>query len=144
MTEYVPGNFMWSQGVMFAMEMMSFGGAAAGEVLGVVERLTRRERENRAWWEEWSRDGRHLETFTIITTEAAPALSDIHDRQPVVVDPDDFTGWLDPATPLDTLQEIIGPPHEGPYEIRPVSEMVNRVANDTPDILEPPVRNTLF
>ena len=33
---------------MFAMEMMSFGGAAAGEVLGVVERLSRRERENRA------------------------------------------------------------------------------------------------
>ncbi len=97
-----------------------------------------------ALWEQWSRDGRHLETFTIITTEASPALSEIHDRQPVVVDPDDFTDWLDPATPLETLQEIIGPPHEGPYEIRPVSERVNRVANDTPDILEPPVRNTLF
>ena len=97
-----------------------------------------------ALWEQWGRDGRHLETFTIITTEASPALSEIHDRQPAVVDPDDFTDWLDPDTPMDTLQEIIGPPHEGPYEIRPVSDRVNRVSNDTPDILEPPVKTTLF
>lgn len=90
-----------------------------------------------ALWEQWGRDGRQLETFTIITTEASPALSDIHDRQPVVVDPDDFTDWLDPGTPPATLQEIIGPPHEGPYEIRPVSDRVNRVANDTADILTP-------
>ncbi len=97
-----------------------------------------------ALWEQWSRDGQHLETFTIITTKASTALSEIHDRQPAVVDPDDFTDWLDPVTPVETLQEIIGPPHEGPYEIRQVSEKVNRVANDTPDILEPPVKNTLF
>ena len=89
-----------------------------------------------ALWEQWGRDGQHLETFTIITTEASPALSDIHDRQPAVVDPDDYTDWLDPGTPAETLQEIIGTPHEGPYEIRPVSDRVNRVANDTPDILE--------
>ncbi len=97
-----------------------------------------------ALWEQWGRDGQHVESFTIITTEASPGLSDIHDRQPAVVDPDDFTDWLDPGTPPDTLQEIIGPPYEGPYEIRPVSDMVNRVANDTPDILTPLVRNTLF
>ena len=97
-----------------------------------------------ALWEQWGRDGQHVESFTIITTEASPGLSDIHDRQPAVVDPDDFTDWLDPGTPKETLQEIIGPPYEGPYEIRPVSDMVNRVANDTPDILTPLVRNTLF
>ena len=97
-----------------------------------------------ALWEQWGRDGQHIESFTIITTEASPGLTDIHDRQPAVVDPDDFTDWLDPGTPQETLQEIIGPPYEGPYEIRPVSDMVNRVANDTPDILTPQVRNTLF
>lgn len=97
-----------------------------------------------ALWEQWGRDGQHIESFTIITTEASPGLTDIHDRQPAVVDPDDFTDWLDPGTPQETLKEIIGPPYEGPYEIRPVSDMVNRVANDTPDILTPLVRNTLF
>lgn len=97
-----------------------------------------------ALWEQWDRGGQHLETFAIITTEASPALLDIHDRQPAVVDPDDFTDWLDPGTPVETLQEIIRTPHEGPYEIRPVSDRVNRVANDTPDILTPLVKNTLF
>ena len=97
-----------------------------------------------ALWEQWGRDGQHLETFTIVTTEASSALSDIHHRQPAVVDPDDFSDWLDPGTPLETLQEIIGPSHEGPYEIRPVSDRVNRVANDTPDILAPQARDTLF
>ncbi len=97
-----------------------------------------------ALWEQWGRDGRHLETFTIITTEASPALSDIHDRQPAVVDPDDYTDWLDPGAPAETLQEIIGTPHEGPFEIRPVSDQVNRVANDTPDILKPLEKQTLF
>ena len=97
-----------------------------------------------ALWEQWARDDQRLETFTIITTDASPALADIHDRQPAIVDPDDFTDWLDPKTPEETLHEIIGPPHEGPYEIRNVSDKVNRVANDTPDILDPLVRNTLF
>ena len=97
-----------------------------------------------ALWERWSRDGQHLETFTIVTTVASPVLSDIHDRQPVVIDPDDFADWLDPDTPMETLQEIIRTPHDGPYEIRPVSDRVNRVSNDTPDILAPLVKHTLF
>ncbi|MXY96426.1 MAG: SOS response-associated peptidase [Gemmatimonadetes bacterium] len=97
-----------------------------------------------ALWEQWGRGGEHLETFTIITTEASSALVDIHDRQPAVVDPDDYIDWLDPGTPAETLLEIIGTPHEGPYEIRPVSDQVNRVANDTPDILKPLEKQTLF
>ena len=34
-----------------------------------------------AMWERWSRNGESLESFTIITTRAAPQLADIHDRQ---------------------------------------------------------------
>lgn len=97
-----------------------------------------------ALWEQWGRGGQYLETFTIITTEASLALSDIHDRQPAVVDPDDFVDWLDPGTPEETLQEIIRTPHDGHYEIRPVSDRVNRVANDAPDILSSLERPTLF
>ena len=35
-----------------------------------------------ALWEQWGRDGQHIESFTIITTEASPGLTDIHNRQP--------------------------------------------------------------
>ena len=38
-----------------------------------------------------------LTTFTIITTEAEPGLDRIHDRQPLVLEPEDWAAWLDPA-----------------------------------------------
>ena len=34
-----------------------------------------------ALWERWDKDGESLESFTIVTTAAAPQLADIHDRQ---------------------------------------------------------------
>ena len=37
-----------------------------------------------------------LTTFTIITTEAEPGLDRIHDRQPLVLDPEQWADWLDP------------------------------------------------
>ncbi len=40
-------------------------------------------------------DGTELRTATIITTEAGPDMP-IHDRQPVVLDPDSWAHWLDP------------------------------------------------
>ena len=97
-----------------------------------------------ALWDCWARDGQYLETFTIITTGVANALSEIHNRQPAIVDPCYFTDWLDPRTPVGALQGIIRSAHEGPYEIRPVSNKVNRVSNDTPDILTTLAPNKLF
>jgi putative SOS response-associated peptidase YedK len=47
----------------------------------------------------WDKGGESVESFTIITTAASPALSDIHQRQPAIVDPDHFADWLDPASP---------------------------------------------
>ena len=38
-----------------------------------------------ALWERWDKGGDSLESFTIITTEAAPELADIHHRQPAIV-----------------------------------------------------------
>ena len=56
-------------------------------------------------WEEWSDgtrnkgggDGPPLRTFTILTTTANAALSPIHDRMPVILPPEQFDAWLDPA-----------------------------------------------
>ena len=97
-----------------------------------------------ALWDCWTLGGNYLETFTIITTDASNALSEIHDRQPAVVDFCYFTDWRDPKTPVSALQKIIQSPHEGPYEIRPISNKVNRVSNDTPDILPTQAQNKLF
>ena len=52
-----------------------------------------------ARWECWNRGQASLASFTIITTAASPGLADIHHRQPVIVDPDRLTDWLDPSSP---------------------------------------------
>ncbi len=89
-----------------------------------------------ALWERWGGDGDAIESFTIITTEAAPDLAHVHARQPAIVDPSRFDDWLDPDAPKEALLGIVRPPHPGPYDVRPVSRLVNNVRNDGPEVLE--------
>ena len=88
-----------------------------------------------ALWERWSKDGESLESFTIITTAASPALTDIHHRQPAIIDSDRFDDWLDPTSSVPSLLELAREPRAGPYERRAVSNRVNSVRNDDPGIL---------
>ena len=90
-----------------------------------------------ALWEHWDNDGGVLESCTIVTTAASPELADIHHRQPAIIDSDRFDDWLDPASPLPQLLELVREPHAGPYERRAVSPRVNSVQNDDPGILVP-------
>ena len=77
-----------------------------------------------------------MESFTILTTEANPSLAAIHPRQPAIIDPKRFDDWLDPDTPTEALLQLARPPHPGPYAVRPVSDRVNNVRNDGPELLE--------
>lgn len=76
-----------------------------------------------------------LETFTIVTTDPNEALSDLHDRMPVVLDSDEESTWLhggaeEAASLLDT--------HPGDeMDTYPVSTQVNNPANDAPELVEP-------
>ena len=87
-------------------------------------------------WERWTKGDEPIESFTILTTEAAPALATIHPRQPAIIDPQRFDDWLSPDTPTDALLELAQAPHPGPYAVRPVSDKVNNARNDSPDVLE--------
>ncbi len=45
----------------------------------------------------WERNSRlNLETCTIITTAASPAMSWLHDRMPVIISPEHYDFWLNP------------------------------------------------
>ena len=47
-------------------------------------------------WEEWmGADGSELESACIITSAANRSIATIHDRMPVVIDPEAFALWLD-------------------------------------------------
>ena len=88
-------------------------------------------------WERWHKGpGEPLETCTIITTTPNELLADLHDRMPVILPPDRYEEWLEPAPlDLDRLQEVLAPhPAEG-MEAYPVSTYVNKPANDGPECI---------
>ncbi len=73
----------------------------------------------------------------ILTTRASAALSRFHDRMPVILEPDRWDQWLDPATPAEEVQALLVPARDELLTAYPVSSSVNRVAYDGVDCLAP-------
>ena len=79
-----------------------------------------------------------LTTFTIITTEAEPGLDRIHDRQPLVLDPEQWADWLDPElTDLAHVGELLAPRAAGRFTAYPVSRAVSSNRSNGPQLLDP-------
>lgn len=89
-------------------------------------------------WEYWSGpDGSELETCTILTTGPNNLLEPIHNRMPVVLEPEDYGMWLDPDTPPDQLMHLLRPIDSEWLDAYPVSTEVNRPQNEGPSLIEP-------
>ncbi|MCO5730808.1 SOS response-associated peptidase [Rhizobium sp. SSA_523] len=82
-----------------------------------------------------SADGSELDTAAILTTSANAGLAPVHERMPVVIDPQDFDRWLDCKTqePRD-VADLMRPAPDDLLEAVPVSDRVNSVANMGPDL----------
>ena len=79
-----------------------------------------------------------LWTATVITTTATDELGRIHDRAPMLVEPDARDRWLDPGlTDTDELTGLLVPAAPGRLVARPVSTAVNDVRNNGPELVEP-------
>jgi len=90
-------------------------------------------------WETWTGpNGEELDTATIVTTRANRMLAALHDRMPVIVAPEAFDLWLD-CTKVDaaTAAALIAPAAESLLECYEVSPAVNRVANDSAELIAP-------
>ncbi|MEU9110865.1 SOS response-associated peptidase [Streptomyces sp. NPDC048483] len=104
-----------------------------------------------AWWV----------TCTVLTTEAETtplagaeggegpqSLAGIHPRMPLVLTPDRWDAWLDPArTDPDDLRALLAPPPAGLMRAYPVPTEVSNVRNNGPELLkelEAPEAGTLF
>jgi putative SOS response-associated peptidase YedK len=103
-----------------------------------------------AWWV----------TCSVITTDAektplavAPAegpgsLADIHPRMPLMLTPERWDAWLDPArTDPDELRDLLAPPPPGLMRAYPVTTAVSSVRNNGPELLAElaaPEESTLF
>jgi putative SOS response-associated peptidase YedK len=83
-------------------------------------------------------DGAFLWTATVITTSAEDSLGHIHDRMPMLVEPDRYDEWLDArSTDNANLRSLLVPAAPGRLEAYPVSTEVNHVANNGPLLVEP-------
>lgn len=79
-----------------------------------------------------------LTTFTIITTAADPGMDRIHDRQPLVLEREQWEGWLDPAnTDPDWVQGILDFHDPGRFEAYPIGRAVGSSRSNGPGLLEP-------
>ncbi|WP_433181910.1 SOS response-associated peptidase [Actinoallomurus sp. CA-150999] len=82
--------------------------------------------------EEW------VLTCTVITTEATDDVGRIHERMPMLVEPERFGAWLDPAlTGPDEIRSLLVPAAAGSLEAYPVSTAVNKVRNNGPELVKP-------
>lgn len=90
-------------------------------------------------WESWiGPNGEEMETAVIVTTAANRELAPLHARMPVIVAPEAFDLWLDHKNvDAETAAALIAPAREGMLEVYPVSDAVNKAANDSAALIEP-------
>ncbi|HET8596051.1 MAG TPA: SOS response-associated peptidase [Intrasporangium sp.] len=79
-----------------------------------------------------------LTTFTIITTDAEPGLDRIHDRQPLVLEPDQWEQWLDPDEhDPDVVRRFLEFGRPGRFDAYPVGRAVGSTSANGPLLVEP-------
>ncbi|MGH1418432.1 MAG: SOS response-associated peptidase [Hyphomicrobiaceae bacterium] len=97
-------------------------------------------------WEHWlGGDGSELETMAILTTAANEDMGGIHDRMPLILNPEHFSLWLDCRSgSAEDIRHLLVPPPNGLLSIRPVSKSVNNSSNEGPDLHVPPQADRLL
>jgi putative SOS response-associated peptidase YedK len=83
-------------------------------------------------WDRWKdASGQWVKTCSILTTTPNAVTSTVHDRMPVILDPDSYDLWLDPGMRDVTAAAELLKPFDGRFMRRyPVSTRINHVAND--------------
>jgi putative SOS response-associated peptidase YedK len=89
-------------------------------------------------YEVWRSPEDRLLSCTVITTEATDDVGRIHDRMPMLVEPERFSAWLDPGlTDPDEVRSLLVPAAAGHLESYAVSTAVNKVTNNGPELVKP-------
>jgi len=83
-------------------------------------------------WDRWKEArGTWVTTCSILTTTPNAVTSTVHDRMPVILDPDVYDLWLDPGMrKVDAVCELLKPYDASQMRSYPVSHRINHVAND--------------
>jgi len=81
-------------------------------------------------WDRWRGDGLTVLSCAIVTTTPNELLCTIHDRMPVMLQPESHEAWLDYRTPVDELKRMLNPYPAEEMKGYPVSTDVNHPAID--------------
>lgn len=79
-------------------------------------------------------DGQAVRTFAVVTTAANDVMRPIHDRMPVVLEPEDWSLWLGEQD--GDAASLLRPAGEDVLTAWPVSPRVNTPKNNTADLLD--------
>jgi putative SOS response-associated peptidase YedK len=85
-------------------------------------------------WDTWRGE---LNSFSIITCPANEQLAAIHNRMPVVLNPQDAKIWLSNEVPPDQLLTLLKPAPNDWLQYYAISTLVNKPINDTAEIISP-------
>ncbi len=90
-------------------------------------------------WEHWRHaGGTEIVSVALITMPANSLVGRIHDRMPLILPRGQWDAWLDCSrVPPDIAPFLEAAPPPAYLAMHPVGPEVNRVANDSPSLIEP-------
>jgi putative SOS response-associated peptidase YedK len=96
-------------------------------------------------WETWlGADGSEIETMAVLTTAANADVAAIHDRMPVIIEPDHYERWLDCSSGRENeVLDLLTPLPRGRITVTPVNPKLNDPRAEGPDLHQIP-NPTLF
>lgn len=85
-------------------------------------------------WDKWGSGENAIESFSIITIPANKEMSSIHDRMPLfLINQEQRQKWLSPMSKSE-IDQMLHTSQDDILELYSVSEKVNKVANDGPEL----------
>ena len=91
-------------------------------------------------WDKWhdKQAGQDILSSTIITTDANALIAHVHNRMPVILNPDHYKIWLsNEAAPDSTLMHCLKPDFDHEMEVYKISTLVNNPSNDSAECILP-------
>ncbi len=77
------------------------------------------------------------QSCTIVTCEPNDFMAQLHNRMPVILEPESWDHWMADDSATKSLQELIAPAADGVLASYPVSPAVSSVRNNGPGLAEP-------
>ncbi len=91
-------------------------------------------------WDSWLGPEGVIQSCSILTTEANQPLKPLHDRMPVILQPEDYQPWLNlPIHDTEYLNTLLRPCPNDFIEAYEVDRLVNSPKNDNPECMTPKI-----